>query len=67
MPALGNGGVQLVRDEVREFDGRDLVLGSGRRLENLDVVFTATGYQVRYYLYQVHNAVDEESDVPGGN
>ena len=51
MPALGNGSVQLVRDEVREFDGRDLVLGSGRRLENLDVVFTATGYQVHNYFH----------------
>lgn len=47
MPALCNGAVQLVRDEVREFDGKALVLGSGRRLENLDVVFTATGFQVR--------------------
>ena len=45
MPALLLGTIRLVRDESEAFEGRDLVLRSGRRLENLDAVIFATGYK----------------------
>ena len=45
MPALLLGTIRLVRDEIEAFEGRDLVLRSGRRLENLDAVILATGYE----------------------
>ena len=44
MPALLLGTIGLVRDEIEAFEGRDLVLRSGRRLANLDAVILTTGY-----------------------
>ena len=45
MPALLLKTIRLVRDEIEAFEGRDLVLRSGRKLENLDAVILATGYK----------------------
>ena len=45
MPALLLGTIRLVRDEIEAFEGRDLVLRSGRRLDNLDAVILATGFK----------------------
>ena len=45
MPALLLGTILLVRDEIEAFEGRDLMLLSGRRLESLDAVILATGYK----------------------
>ena len=50
MPALLLGTIRLVRDKIEAFERRDLVLRSGRRLENLDAVILdavilATGYK----------------------
>ena len=45
MLALLLGTIRLVRDEIEAFEGRDLVLRSGRRLENLDAVILATGFK----------------------
>lgn len=45
MSALLLGKIRFVHDEIAAFEGRDLVLRSGRRLENLDAVIFATGYE----------------------
>ena len=44
MPAMLLGTIRQMREEIVAFEGRDLVLRSGRRLENLDAVILATGY-----------------------
>lgn len=52
LSCLATGAIELVRDSIGELAGKDVKLSGGRVLKNIDYVFLATGYNVRYCTVQ---------------
>ncbi len=49
LPALDNGSIRLVKGEIKEFRGAEIVLTNGNTVKDVDHVFFCTGYDVCYY------------------
>ena len=45
-PAIDNGSIKLIRAEIKEFRGNEILLSNGNTLTDVDDVFFCTGYKV---------------------
>lgn len=50
VPAIDNGSIKLIRGEIQEFKGQEIVLSNGNKLTDINDVFFCTGYKVRVDL-----------------
>ena len=45
-PAIDNGSIKLIRAEIKEFRGHEILLSNGNSLTDVNDVFFCTGYKV---------------------